>query len=81
MAAVEGIMVAVGATVEVIHFDVLSGILYIMMNHSSLMRRKSCTPQNGPQVVEEADPQLDGGKVSRVVEVRNFYTLLVYYSQ
>ena len=51
-----------------------------MMNQSSIVRR-SCALINSPQVVEEADLQLDGGKVSRVVEVRKFYTLLVYYSQ
>ena len=78
MVAVEGIMVAVGAMVEVTHLYALSGILFVMMNQSSLMRRKSCALNNSPQVVEEADLQLDGGKVSRVEEVRNFNTHLVY---
>ena len=78
MGVVEGIMVAVGATVEVTHLDALSDILDVMVNQSSLMRRKSCALINSPQVVEEADPQLDGGKVSRVEEVRNFKTQLVY---
>ena len=62
------------------HLDVLSGIQDVMMNQSSIVRR-SCALINSPQVVEEADLQLDGGKVSRVVEVRKFYTLFVYYSQ
>ena len=43
-----------------------------MMNQSSIVRR-SCALNISPQVVEEADPQLDGGKVSRVGEVRNLY--------
>ena len=80
MAAVEGIMVAVGATVEVTHLDALCGIQDVMMIQSSIVRR-SCALKNSPQVVEEADLQLDGGKVFRVVEVRKFYTLFVYYSQ
>ena len=78
MGVVEGIMVAVRATVEVTHLYAHSGILYVMMNQSSLMRRKSCALNKSPQVVEEADLQLDGGKVSRVEEVRNFNTHLVY---
>ena len=79
MGAVEGIMVAVEATVEVTNQDALYDILYVMMNQSSL--RKSCALKNSPQVVEEADPQLDGGKVSRVEEVRNLYRLLVSNGQ
>ena len=74
--AVEVIMVAVGATVEVTHLDALSDIQDVMMIQSSIVRRPSAL-NNSPQVVEEADLQLDGGKVSRVEEVRNFYTLLV----
>ena len=46
------------------------------MIQSSKVRR-SCAFKNSPQVVEEADPRLDGGKVSRVEEVRNLYRLLV----
>ena len=80
MGVVEVIMVAVGATVEVPHLDALSDILDVMVNQSSIVRR-SCALKNSPQVVEEADPQLDGGKVSRVVEVRNLYRLLVYNGQ
>ena len=77
MGVVEGTMVAVGATVEVTHLDALSDIQDVMMTQSSKVRR-SCALNNSPQVVEEADPQLDGGKVSRVEEVRNFNTHLVY---
>ena len=80
MVAVEGIMVAVGATVEVTHLDALSDIQDVMMTQSSKVRR-SCALNNSPQVVEEADPQLDGGKVSRVEEVRNLYRLLVNNDQ
>ena len=77
MEEVEVTMVAVGATVEVTHLDALSDIQDVMMTQSSKVRR-SCALNNSPQVVEEADPQLDGGKVSRVEEVRNFKTQLVY---
>ena len=39
MGVVEGIMVAVGATVEVTHLSALSGnIYYVMMNQSSIVR-------------------------------------------
>ena len=80
MEEVEVTMVAVGAMVEVTHLDALSDIQDVMMTQSSKVRR-SCALNNSPQVVEEEDPQLDGGKVSRVEEVRNLYRLLVNNDQ